>query len=270
MAHVLARQRDGGGPLVPGSLSRGRRAAMVVLLVVGSVAVGAHAPRLPRTPDGKPDMNGVWQALNTAAWDIQDHSAAWGVPAGQTVVDGNEIPYLPDALEKKARNFATRGTADPLDKCYLPGVPRATYLPFPFHIVQRRKHVGIAYEFAHATRTIFVDGSQHPEGDIDFWMGDSRGRWEGDTLVVDVANLNAETWFDRAGNHHSGALHVIERYTMKDANHIEYEATIEDPKTFSRSWTMRMPLYRRLDRHAQVLEYECVGLLERERASGGR
>ena len=270
MEQVQARHRDGGEPMTAGGRNTTVRAAIVALVIAGSVAVDAQAPRLPRTPDGRPDLNGIWQTMNSAAWDIQDHSAAWGVPAGQAVVDGNEIPYLPDALEKKKQHGAMRGTADPLNKCYLPGVPRATYLPFPFHIVQTRKHVGIAYEFAHATRTIFVDGSKHPEGDIDFWMGDSRGRWEGDTLVVDVANLNTETWFDKAGNHHSGALRVVERYTMKDPNHLEYEATIEDPKTFSRPWTMRMPLYRRLDRNVQVLDYECVGLLERERARDTR
>ena len=171
----------------------------------------AYAP--PRTADGQPDLQGVWQALNTAAWDIQDHSASAGVPAGQGVVEGNEIPYQPWALEQKRLNFENRATADPETQCYMPGVPRITYMPYPFQILQFADRILILYEYIHVTRTIYMDGTPHPEGHIDFWMGDSRGHWEGDTLVVDVIHFNDQTWFDRAGNFHSEALHVVERYT---------------------------------------------------------
>src|SRR5437879_6308043 len=172
----------------------------------GVQAPGATA--IPRTADGKPDLSGIWQVMNTANWDIQDHSAQKGVPGSQGVVEGNEIPYQPWALAKKKENYERRTTLDPETKCYLPGVPRATYMPYPFQIVQGTQFIAIAYEYAHAARRIFLDGSPHPKV-LEAWMGDSRGRWDGDTLVVDVGNFNDQTWFDRAGNFHSEALHVV-------------------------------------------------------------
>jgi len=216
--------------------------------------------------DAKPDFSGVWQVLNTAAWDIQDHNGALGVPPGLGVVEGNEIPYQPWAAAKKQENFKNRETADPTyANCFLPGVPRATYLPYPFQIVQTPSRIAIAYEFAHALRVIPLDGSSHPDGAPDAWMGDSRGRWEGNTLVVDVRNFNDQTWFDRAGNFHSDALHVVERYSLADRDHMQYEATIEDPKVFTKPWKMSMPVYRVVDKNARLLEYECVFYLQEER-----
>ena len=215
----------------------------------------------PRMPDGRPDLQGVWQVLNTAAWDIQDHPAQKGIPAGQGVVEGTEIPYQPWALAKKKENYDNRLTADPATKCYLPGVPRITSMPFPFQIFQTASSVVIIYEYAHAVRTIYTD-RPHLPGPLDWWMGDSRGRWEGDTLVVDVIYFNDETWFDRAGNFHSDALHVGERYTPMGPDHINYEVTIEDPKVFTRPWKMSMPLYRRQEKGVQILEYECHALEE--------
>jgi len=212
--------------------------------------------RAPRTSDGKPDLQGVWQVLNTAAWDIQDHGAQLGIPAGRGVVDGNELPYQPAALAKKKENFAKRATLDPETKCFLAGVPRSTYMPFPFQIIQYEGFVVIAYEYVHATRLIRTDGSPHADAP-DFWNGDSRGHWEGDTLVVDVTHFNDETWFDRAGNFHSDALHVVERYTRTGPDHLSYEATIEDPKVFTRPWKMSMPIYRRQEKDISLLEYEC-------------
>ena len=194
--------------------------------------------------------------MNTAAWDIQDHPAQKGVPAGQGVVEGNELPYLPAAAAKKKANYDNRATADPETKCYLPGVPRITYMPYPFQITQSQKQVTILYEYVHAVRNIFL-GTPHIKGPIDWWMGDSRGRWEGNTLVVDVLEFNDETWFDRAGNFHSDALHVVERYTPVGPDLINYEATIEDPKVFSKPWKMSMLLYRHQEKNAQILEYEC-------------
>ena len=164
----------------------------------------------PRTPDGHPDLQGIWQVLNTAAWDLEDHQASLGVPAGQGVVEGGAIPYQPSALAKKKENFEKRATLDPETKCYLPGVPRITYMPYPFQIIQQADKVAIMYEYVRATRYIYMNGNPHPRGPIDWWMGDSRGRWEGNTLVVDVIHLSDRTWLDRAGNLHSEALHVVE------------------------------------------------------------
>jgi hypothetical protein len=211
----------------------------------------------PRTPDGKPDLNGIWQVLGTAHWNLEAHSAIEGVPAGLSVVEGGPIPYAPEALKKRDENFKNRMTEDPLRKCYMPGVPRATYLPFPFEITQMPKNLLMTYEFAHAARTIFVDGPPHIE-DVDFYMGDARGHWDGDTLVVDTVSLGDQTWFDEAGNYHSDALKVTERFTPTDATHIDYAATIDDAKTFTRPWTMRMTIYRRVEKNLELLEYECA------------
>ncbi len=228
-------------------------------------AAASQAYRPPRTPDGHPDLQGIWQVMNTAAWDIQDHSAQLGVPAGQGVVEGNEIPYQPSALAQKQENFKNRATADPETKCYLPGVPRVTYMPFPFQIVQTPEKLTILYEYIHTIRYIYTNGSKHPPGHIDWWMGDSRGQWEGDTLVVDNIHFDPQTWFDRAGNFHSDALHVVERFTRTGPDHINYEATIEDPKVFTRPWKMSMPLYRHVEKNSELLEYECYAYqLEQE------
>jgi hypothetical protein len=236
-------------------------AAFAAALGLTIAFVGAQTPAersgaIPRTADGKPNLAGVWQTMNTAAWDIQDHTAAPGIPAGQGVVEGNELPYRPEMAAKKQENFKNRETADPETKCYMPGVPRATYMPFPFQIVQAPKQVTMLYEYAHTVRNIFMD-TPHPRGPLYWWMGDSRGRWEGDTLVVDVTDFNDETWFDRTGNFHSTALHVIERYTLVDADHINYEATIEDAQVFTRPWKMSMILYRHREKNFRLLEYEC-------------
>ena len=211
----------------------------------------------PRTPDRKPDLNGIWQVLGTAHWNLEAHSATEGVPAGFSVVEGGAIPYQPAALAKRNENFQNRMTADPIRKCYMPGVPRATYMPFPFEITQTAKHIGIAYEFAHATRTIFLDGTPHMD-DLDFWMGDGRGKWEGDTLVIDTVSLGDQTWFDQAGNFHSDALKVVERFIPIDATHINYEVTFDDAKTFTRPWKMNMTIYRRVEKNLELLDYECA------------
>jgi hypothetical protein len=241
--------------------------SLLVVAAVGQLAAQGQSIAAPRTADGKPDLSGIWQVLNTAAWDIQDHAASLGVPGGQGVVDGTEIPYQPWALARKRENYANRGTADPETKCYEPGVPRATYMPHPFQIVQTPTFVAILYEYIHVTRHIYLDGTPHPKGPIDnWWMGDSRAHWEGNTLVVDVIHFTDQTWLDRAGNFHSDALHVVERYTPTDRDHLLYETTIEDPKVFTRPWKMSMPLYRRQEPNVQLLDYECYALLEEQNA----
>ena len=244
---------------------------LLLVCAVARLAAQNQAAAVPRGANGRPDLSGIWQVLNSAAWDIQDHSAALGVPAGQGVVEGNEIPYQPWAAAKKRENYQNRRTADPEARCFQPGVPRITYMPFPFQIVQTPTYIAILYEYAHVTRHIYADGTPHPKGPIDSWfMGDSRGRWEGNTLVVDVIHFTDQTWFDRAGNFHSEALHVVERYTPTDRDHITYEVTIEDPKVFTRPWKMTMPLYRRQEQNVQLLDYECYSLLQEERAAAAR
>jgi hypothetical protein len=225
----------------------------------------------PRMADGKPNLNGIWQAMGTAHWDLQDHNARSGpvlelgaiaaVPAGLSVVEGNEIPYQPWAAAKKKENYENWLTRDPEVKCYLPGIPRATYMPYPFQIVQTHNNdILMAYEYASASRIIKMGKTEPPP--VDTWMGQSAGRWDGDTLVVDTIGFNDQTWFDRAGNFHSDALHVIERFTPKTPDLVDYEVTIEDPKVFTRPWKIQMPLYRRQGQNAQLLEFKCVEFVE--------
>jgi hypothetical protein len=266
---------------------------IVVAVLAAAASIGglesharAQAPayRAPRTPDGKPDLNGIWQALNTANFDLQTHvarpalalrpgphgpvpakevvalGAVGAVPGGLGVVDGDEIPYQPWALERKKENQANWLSRDPEIKCYLPGVPRATYMPYPFQILQSDKAIFIAYEYAGATRNIFLRDPGPPP--VDSWMGQSVGRWDGETLVVESRGFNDQTWLDRAGNFHSDELKVVERFTRTGPDHIQYEATLEDPKVFTRPWTIRMPLYRRVDANAVLLDFKCVEFVE--------
>jgi hypothetical protein len=224
---------------------------------------GTAAPRqqaLPRTADGKPNLQGIWQASSSAAADLQDHVASLNMLAGRSVVAGGVIPYQPWAAKQKAENFQNRQTADPLSKCYIPGVPRVLYLDFPFQIFQTPKIVTMAFEWEMDYRLIYTDGTPHPT-DSDGWMGDSRGHWDGDTLVVDVGNINDKTWFDMAGDFHSDALHVVERYHMTDPDTIQYEATMEDSKVFTKPWTINIALHRRTDRD-RLFEYSCESELE--------
>jgi hypothetical protein len=192
-------------------------------------------------------QSGAALTLNTTAWD------GARTPDGQPDVHGS--PYQAWAIEQKKKNYANRATEDTDAKCYLPGVPRITYMPYPFRIIQTPKRIDMSYEYVGALRHIFTNGTPHPPGHIDWWMGDSRGRWEGDTLVVDVIHFNDQTRFDKAGNFHSDALHVVERYSVIDASHLNYEMTIEDPKVFTRPWKMQMPLYKRIEPSPRVLEY---------------
>jgi hypothetical protein len=240
----------------------------------------ARRPNLPRTAGGKPDLNGIWQVLNTANYDLEAHAAraalafrpgpvvpvpakevvalgaVGAVPAGLGVVVGGEIPYKPEAAAKKKENQENWLARDPEVKCYLPGVPRATYMPFPFQIFHSEKAIFFAYEYAGAVRDVFLKDPGPPQ--VDSWMGQSVGRWEGDTLVVDVTGFNDQSWFDRAGNHHSEALHVVERYTMTGPDHIQYEATLEDPNVFTRPWKIAMPLYRHVNKDARLQQFKCV------------
>jgi len=258
-------------PFRRGMLVAAAGVAAVLSLAAQPAAGQAAAYKAPRTADGKPDLNGIWQALGTAHWNVEGHAARAGplvalgafgaVPAGLGVVEGGKIPYQPWAEAKKKENFENWLTADPEVKCYLPGVPRATYMPFPFQIVQTPKYILMTYEFASASRVIYMDNPGF-ESPIDTWMGHARGHWEAETLVVDVTSFNDQTWFDRAGNFHSDALHVVERYTAMSPDALQYEVGIEDPKVFTRPWKMSMPLYRRLEKNIQLLEFKCVEFVE--------
>jgi hypothetical protein len=260
-------------------------AALGAAVAIGVPAAGqAPAYRAPRASDGHADLNGVWQALNEANYDIEAHNArpalalragpygpvpaapvlalgaAGSVPPGLGVVEGGELPYRPEAFAQKRKNQENWLTSDPEIKCYLPGVPRATYMPYPFQILQSQRAIAIAYEYAGAVRDLYLkDPGPAP---VDSWMGQSVAHWDKDTLVVDVTNLGDATWFDRAGNFHSDALHVTERYTRTGPDVIAYDATIEDAKTFTRPWRMSMALYRRQEKNAQLLDFKCVEFVE--------
>ena len=249
-------------------MRNGLKSLMAVAALLALAPPPTHAQA--RANDRHPDLSGIWQALNTANWDLQDHSAQAGPmwqtgaigaePAGQGVVEGGAIPYLPAALEQKKANFANRRTSDPEAKCYMPGIPRANYMPFPFQIVQSPRGILFAYEFASANR--LVNMGRPVEAPADSWMGTNNGHWEGDTLVIDVTGLNGLAWFDRAGDFASDQLHVVERFSRIDRDHLQYEAIVEDPSVFSRPWKISMPLYRRVEKNAQLLEFKCVEFAE--------
>jgi hypothetical protein len=237
------------------------------------LAVGAgqeQAYRAPRTPDGAPNISGIWQANNTAHWDLEPHearmgpvvalAAAFSIPGGLGVVEGDEIPYLPAALEKRNQNRADWMKLDPEIKCYMPGIPRATYMPYPFQIVQSKDNIIFTYEFTSASRIVRMNSEEKSPAPA--WMGWSLGKWDGESLVIEVTDHMPDTWFDRAGNYHSDGLKVTERYTPIDANTLQYEATMEDPAVFSKPWTITMPLYRRREPNMQLLEYKCVPFAE--------
>ncbi len=222
---------------------------------------------IPRAWDGRPDLSGIWQVIGTAHWNLEDHQASAGppelgaigaIPPGKGVVVDGAIPYLEWAKSQKQQNFANRYREDPETKCYLPGVPRATYLPYPFQILQGTDKIMIVYGVAEANRTIHMDKDNPQPAPIDSWMGRSHGHWEGDTLVVEVAGFNGQAWLDRAGNFSSDTLRVEERYTPMGPNALRYEATLEDPNVFTQPWKITMPLYRRLEEDAEILEYKCV------------
>ena len=260
-------------------VNSGRVAAAILSTCVLASALAACAPsapatpqayRAPRTPEGTPDLNGIWQSNNSANWNIEAHpakqgpvvalGAAFSVPPGIGVIEGDELPYLPEALAKRNANGADWTKLDPEIKCFMPGIPRATYMPYPFQIVQSAENVIFTYEYASASRIVRMNSQEKSPAPA--WMGWSLGRWDGETLVIDVTDHMAETWFERAGNHHSDALKVTERYTAIDANTLQYEATIDDAKTFLKPWKISMPLYRRRETNARLMEYKCVEFAE--------
>jgi hypothetical protein len=245
--------------------------AVLITAIPGSAQTpAAAAPRIPRMTDGKPNFTGLWQALGTAYWDIRDHSAQPGpfyqlgaigaIPPGQGIVEGGDIPYTPAAAAKQKENFKDRMKLDPEVKCYMPGIPRANYMSFPFQIIQSQKDIAFAYEYATSNRV--VNMGKFKEGAVDTWMGMSNGKWEGDTLVVDVTGLNGNSWFDRSGNFMTENTHIVERFSYTDADHLNYEATIDDKTIFTRPWKISTVLYRRKEKGAQLNEFKCVEYVE--------
>ena len=241
--------------------------ASAIPLLVCETGAQAQSDR-PARIAGRPNFNGIWQALNTAYWNLESHSAEdlkafWqlgaiaAIPAGPSVVRGGTIPYRPEALAKRNENRATWPAQDPEAKCYMLGVPRVTYHNMPFQIFQGDgDDLLMVYPFAAANRIIYM--KDHSELPVDSWMGKSNGRWDGDVLVVVTKWQNGQSWLDRAGNHASNQLTVTERFRLLGPNHLSYEATLDDPQTFTRPWTIEMPLYRLIDQQAQLLEHKCV------------
>jgi hypothetical protein len=238
---------------------------------------------IPRV-GGHPNFSGVWSVMNSANWDVEPHAARAGlelragpvvpvpakaivalgavgsVPAGMGVVEGGTIPYSPEALATRQENRAHYLERDPEIKCDLPGVPRANYMSLPFQVLQSEKTFLISYEYDGAARNVlFKDPGPAP---VPSWMGQSVGKWEGDTLVVTVTDQNGETWFDRAGNFHSDAMKVVERWKLANPDTIRYEAEITDPSTFTRPWKMSMNIYRHLDEDARLQQFKCVEFVE--------
>ncbi len=240
------------------------------LFCATSAAGQTAAPRIPRMSDGHPNLNGIWQSMGTADWNIEAHNAAAGpfyqlgavgaIPPGQGIVEGGEIPYKPAALDQKKKNAANWSKLDPEVKCYMPGVPRANYLPYPFQIVQSNKDILIAYEYATTNRLINM--GKPIEAATDTWMGTSNGHWEKDTLVVDVTGFNGNAWLDRAGDYTTDSLHVVERYTMMDPYTINYEATLDDSQIYTKPWKVNLILYKNRQKDARLLEYKCVEFTE--------
>ncbi len=216
---------------------------------------GEKAGPMPRARDGKPDLSGIWEEHTLADWDVVKHRGDYGSPGGPGIAEVDKIPYQDWAL-KKRDELAKSLLNDPQAHCQLPGVPRITYMPFAFEIVQSAGKIHVDYEYAHAWRIFHLDRNAHPEA-MGTFDGDSVAHWEGDTLVVDVSDLNDKTWLDMAGDFHSNQLHVTERYTPVDANTIWYEATLEDPKVYTHAWKLRFPLHRQA-KNFELMEYDCV------------
>lgn len=255
-----------GGGLAGATLA----AALMLWVSAATPGAGQTAPyKAPRTHGGHPNFTGIWQALNTANWDIEPHAAEQGpkqfgalfsIPPGLGVVEGGEIPYKPEGRQKRDENRRKRWTDDPEVKCYLPGVPRFVYMPYPFQIAQSTDYIIMSSEYAAAARTLHL--TTHKEAPVDTWMGHSLARFEGESLVVDVNSLNGQAWFDRAGNFASAGARIVERFTYAAPERLDYEAQVDDPTVFTRPWKIRMPLYRRAEADAQLLEFKCVEFAE--------
>ena len=229
----------------------------------------AQSTDIPRLAEGLPNISGIWQSLNNANWNLEAQVSQQGpleslgaigaVPPGQSVVRGGQIPYKASALDQRSQNYAARRTEDPEAKCFMPGIPRANYMPQPFQIFQTDTDIMMVYQFAGAVRTVYMDN--HINAPLDGWMGWSNGHWEEDTLVIEVSGLNPN-WLDRAGNFYTSAAKITERYTLLTPYHLNYEVTVEDPDVYEEPWTISMPLYRRVEESARLFDFKCVEFAE--------
>jgi len=253
-----------------GLVKNGAAALAMIVMAASPISLMAQDQR-PERVAGEPNFNGIWMAMNSANWNLEAHAASalddfWrlgalgSIPAGQSVVVGGKIPYLPEAQENRSENQAGWPGADPETLCYLPGIPRANYMPYPFQIVQGGGDILFVYAYHSANRLVAMGEPIEPP--VDTWMGQSNGQWDGDTLVIESYGFNGKAWLDRAGNHHSPALVVEERLTLVTPDHIDYQATLTDPRTYSEPWSIRMPLYRMIEPNAQLLEHKCVPFVE--------
>jgi hypothetical protein len=238
-------------------------AGIAMLALAASAQTPRNAP--PFSPgrlwDGKtPDFRGIWQVQNTAYVNIEGHRGEKGVDASRSIIvdppDGR-IPYTPKARARQQENYRNRATADPSIKCYQAGVPRATYLATPLQILQSPGNFAIVYQENHAFRVFHPDSRPHFDA-TDWWMGDTRYRWDGDTLLADVVALTDQLWLDQAGNFHSTAIHIVERYRMTGKDTLEYGARIEDKEVYTRPWTLRTVLHRITEPGARIIEDECL------------
>ncbi len=245
-AHRLARQ----GLTAIGSL----------LMVAFALATSPASAEVPRSADGHPDFSGIWQTLGNVDSGLEAHAVRRDAPPGPGIVEGGTIPYKPEALAKREQNFADRAHADPARQCFTLGTPRGVYYPEPFQIFQRDRDLTLLFQTSHRARTIHTNDSSHPEGPIGFWFGDSRAKWEGDTLVVDVVDFSGDTWLDSAGNYHSENLHVTERWKLLDENTLQYSATLEDPQVYTRPWNINVLLHRHREANFQIIENTCYTL----------
>jgi hypothetical protein len=243
--------------------------ALMVLSLIPASAFAQAGSAVPRGPDGKPDLTGVWQGGSTLRGSWDDANAGFGVggsgknPDAPPVVGSNErpagregAPYQDWAAKKVVESFNKRAIDDPTALCLPPGVPRSVMLGlFPQKIVQTPKEIVVLYEYMHTFRMIPLN-AKHPDDVLASYMGDSVGHWEGDTLVVDVIGFNDKTWLAGTGTFHSEALHITERYTRVDRDRINYEVTMDDPKVFTKPWTLTSSLMLR--EGTRVQEYVCV------------
>jgi hypothetical protein len=249
-----------GSIAITGVTRRLATACIAGLFLMGAAAAQVPA-KIPRLASGKPDFSGIWQTLSEADYDLEPHSGRSDAPPSAGSVDGGKIPYKPEALAQRQRNFAARAKDDPRLKCWTQGVPRSVYYPAPFQIFQRDRDLTLVHQLGHQVRTIHTNDTLHPvDTEQGFWLGDSRGKWEGDTLIVDVTDFNDETWLDRSGNYHSDKLHVVERWSFLDPNTISYAATVEDSKVFQKPWTIRIVLNRR-EKNFELIEDYCYTLV---------
>jgi hypothetical protein len=241
---------------VPPSNHVVRAVTLSLAIATAALIPAAHAQSIPRMPDGKPDFSGIWQSGGVSLYGdpaTQPRPAANAAPAPRP----QAAPYQEWALPKIKEYTDDLGKADPIARCFLPGVPRITTMPMPFEIMQKSDRVAILYEAFHAFRIIPINGAKHPDDVDPSFMGDSAARWDGDTLVVDVTGFNDKTWLDGRGHFHSDQLHVVERYRLTPDNTIALEVTMEDPKVLTKPWVVNYTL-RHPPRADRVMEYECL------------